>query len=60
MRQMAKPISTRFAVRSEDEAAAIAHLLDRGYSPVRVEKDDSDLSILVFAPLADDLMLGLV
>lgn len=24
-----------------------------------VEKDDDDLSILVFAPIADDLMLGL-
>jgi hypothetical protein len=57
---MPKPIPTRFSVQPENEAAAIAHLEARGYSPMRVEKDGSGLSLLIFAPLPDDQMLGLV
>jgi hypothetical protein len=57
---MAKPIPTRFSVLPENEAAAIAHLEARGYSPMAIEKDDGGLSVLIFKPLPDDQMLGLI
>jgi len=57
---MAKPIPTRFSVLPENEAAAIAHLEACGYSPMAIEKDDGGLSVLIFRPLPDDEMFGLV
>ncbi|MBD3761772.1 MAG: hypothetical protein IE929_13580 [Rhizorhabdus sp.] len=57
---MAKPTPTRFSVLPENEAAAIAHLEARGYSPAAIEKDDGGLSVLIFRPLPDDQMFGLV
>ncbi len=57
---MAKPIPTRFTVLPENEAAAIAHLEARGYFPEAIEKDDGGLSMLIFTPLPDDQMFGLV
>lgn len=57
---MAKPLPSRFSVRPENEAAAVAHLEARGYSPLAIEKDESGLIVLIFEPLADDKMLGLV
>ncbi|MEZ5707942.1 MAG: hypothetical protein R3E02_00985 [Blastomonas sp.] len=57
---MAKPIPTRFTVLPENVAAAVAHLEARGYSPAAIEKDDRGLSVLIFRPLPDDQMFGLV
>ncbi|MES2042958.1 MAG: hypothetical protein V4475_03725 [Pseudomonadota bacterium] len=57
---MAKPIPTRFSVLPENETAAIAHLEARGYSPMAIEKDESGLIVLIFEPLPDDKMFGLV
>ncbi|MCW3836094.1 hypothetical protein ACFQ1E_08580 [Sphingomonas canadensis] len=57
---MAKPIPTRFSVLAENEAAAIAYLEARGYSPMAIEKDDGGLSVLIFRPLPDDQMFGLI
>ena len=57
---MAKPIPTRFTVLPENEAAAIAHLEARGYSPAAIEKDDGGVRVLIFKPLPDDQMFGLV
>ena len=57
---MAKPTPTRFSVLPENEAAALAHLEARGYSPQEIEKDEGGLVVLIFEPLADDEMLGLV
>ena len=57
---MAKPIPTRFSVLPENEADAVAHLEARGYSPMAIEKDESGLIVLIFEPLADDKMFGLV
>jgi hypothetical protein len=57
---MAKPIPTRFSVLPENEAAAVAHLEARGYSPMEIENDGGGLSVLIFKPLPDDQMFGLV
>lgn len=57
---MAKLIPTRFSVLPENETAAVAHLEARGYSPMTIEKDDAGLSVLIFRPLPDDQMFGLV
>lgn len=57
---MAKQIPTRFNVLPENEAAAIAHLEAREYSPMAIEKDGGGLSVLVFRPLPDDEMFGMV
>ncbi|MBX3594742.1 hypothetical protein [Sphingomonas sp.] len=56
---MAKPIPTRFSVFPENEAAAVAHLEARGYSPAAIEKDGCGLSVLIFSPLPDDQMFAL-
>ncbi len=56
---MAKPIPLRFSVLPENEAAAIAHLAARGYSPVAIEEDDDGLIILIFKPLPDDQLYEL-
>lgn len=57
---MAKPIPARFSVLPENEAAALAHLEARGYSPMAIEKDGRGLIVLIFAALPDDELLGLV
>lgn len=57
---MTKRIPMRFGVLPENEAAAIAHLEARGYSPAAIETDDGGLSVLIFMPLPDDQMFGLV
>ena len=56
---MRKPTETRFSVSADNEAAAVAHLIAAGFPPLRIEHDDG-CSVLVFAPLPDDQMLGLV
>lgn len=57
---MAKPIPMRFSVLPENEAAAVAHLEARGYSPMTIQKDEGSLSVLIFGPLPDDQMFGLI
>jgi len=57
---MVKPIGTRFSVKPEDEAAAVAYLRERGFPPASVETDAEGLRVLVFSPLPDDQMSGLV
>lgn len=57
---MAKPIPTRFSVLPENEAAAVAHVAARGYFPMRIENGADGLRILIFKPLPDDQMFGLV
>jgi|EndMetStandDraft_7_1072992.scaffolds.fasta_scaffold829870_2 hypothetical protein len=57
---MTKPKPTRFSVLPENEAAAIEHLEERGYSPTIIERDDDGLSVLIFKPLPDDQMFALV
>jgi len=56
---MVKPISTKFSVRPEHEAAAIAYLQERGFPPSAVETDEKGLKVLVFSPRPDDQMFGL-
>lgn len=58
---MAKTAPLRFSVRPENEAAAVAYLKERGYAPAKVEKGGGDgLVVLVFAPLPDDQIFGLL
>ena len=57
---MANPVPTRFSVLPENEATAVAHLEARGYPPEAIEKDDDGLIVLIFKPLPDDEMFGLV
>lgn len=57
---MKKPAPTRFSVLPENEAAAVAHLEERGYPPMAIEKDGDGLIVLIFKALPDDEMFGLV
>ena len=57
---MENPEPTRFSVLPENEAAAVAHLEARGYPPVAIEREDDGLIVLIFKPLPDDQMFGLV
>ncbi len=47
-------------MRSEHQAAAIEHLRERGYVPKKVEPDGNGLIVLIFSPLPDDQLYGLV
>jgi len=57
---MGKPVPTRFSVLPENEAAAVAHLEERGYPPIAIEDDDDGLTVLILKPLPDDEMPKLV
>lgn len=48
-----------FSVAAANEAAAVAHVTERGFPPVRVEKEENGLSMLVFAPIPDAEMYRL-
>jgi hypothetical protein len=54
---MEEPMAIRFYVVPENEAAAIAYVQARGYSPVAIERDDNGLVVLIFEPLPDDQVL---
>ena len=56
---MASDDESRFAVAEENEEAALAHLSERGYQPIRIERDEDGLIGLVFAAIPDDQMHGL-
>jgi hypothetical protein len=60
IRPMGKVKPTRFSVSAENEAEAVAHLHARGYAPTKIEKCKDGLIALIFAPLPDDQMFGLV
>lgn len=44
---------TFFSVTAANEAAAVAYVTERGFPPIRVEKKENGLSLLVFPPIAD-------
>ncbi|KQN19529.1 hypothetical protein ASE86_13800 [Sphingomonas sp. Leaf33] len=56
---MSEPTETYFSVAADNEAAAVAHVTARGFLPLRIERVDDGISVLVFAPLPDDQMFGL-
>ncbi|MBL8651191.1 MAG: hypothetical protein JNL35_12420 [Sphingopyxis sp.] len=56
---MAKPTSVRFCVLSENQERAIAHLTERGYPPLRVERDEDGLSALILPSVPDDQLFAL-
>lgn len=58
--QMTKSMPIKFSVQSEDKAAAVAHLRERGYSPMRIEERGNGSVMLVFSPLPDNQMFELV
>jgi len=47
-------------VRTENEAAAIEYLRERGHAPTEMEKDSDGLTVFVFQPLPDDKLYRLV
>jgi hypothetical protein len=58
---MTKSTPLRFSVRPENETAAVAYIKERGYSPAKIEKGrDDGLAVLIFAPLPDDQIYGLI
>ena len=50
---------TLFSVAAANEAAAVGYVTERGFPPVRVEKDENGVCVLVFAPLPDTDMFRL-
>jgi len=48
-----------FSVAAGHEAAAVAFATERGFPPVRVEKEENGLSVLVFASVPDAEMYRL-
>ena len=52
--------STRFYVHPSDESVALEYLRRKGYQPASIERDEERLVALVFAPLPDDQIYGLV
>ncbi|WP_237709249.1 hypothetical protein [Sphingomonas elodea] len=48
-----------FSVAAANEAAAVEYVTERGFPPLRVERDEKGCSVLVFAPLPDTEMFRL-
>ncbi|UYY77523.1 hypothetical protein [Sphingomonas sp. R1] len=56
---MDSPSESYFSVATRHEAAAVAHVTNRGFPPCRIEREESGVSILVFPPLPEVEMAGL-
>ncbi|MEP9402454.1 hypothetical protein [Sphingomonas sp. VNH70] len=56
---MMEPSETYFSVVPEDQAAAVAHVTERGFPPSRIEPGNDGLVVLVFPPMTDDAMFAL-
>lgn len=49
----------RFYVLVENEAAAVAHVTDRGYPPAAIERDGDRFVVLIFQSKPVDQLFGL-
>jgi hypothetical protein len=56
---MELPSESYFSVTPANRTAAIAHVTDRGFPPLRIEQSEDGLVVLVFAPVPDERMFDL-
>ncbi len=53
------PTPSFFTVSPENEAEAVIHLTAKGFPPSRIEKDEEEMVVLVFADVPEERMYAL-